>query len=48
MGMILAPIMLPEVALRSTGMAPDSPEFEQYCRDQLRKLIRHLAEDEHP
>ncbi|MFE2995392.1 hypothetical protein ACFXG4_10330 [Nocardia sp. NPDC059246] len=43
MGMILAPVMLPETALQATGKQPGSPEFEEYYSAQLRKLIRLLG-----
>ncbi|MEC3916166.1 TetR family transcriptional regulator [Nocardia sp. CDC160] len=43
MGMILAPVMLPETALQATGKEPGSPEFEQYYAAQLRALIRLLG-----
>jgi TetR/AcrR family transcriptional regulator len=48
MGMVLAPVMLPRTILRSTGTEPDSPEFEHYCREQLRRLMRHLAAPDTP
>lgn len=46
MGMILAPTMLPRSTLRSTGTEPGTTEFEQYCREQLRRLMRHLSQSD--
>ncbi|MFI1916304.1 TetR/AcrR family transcriptional regulator [Nocardia sp. NPDC020380] len=46
MSMVLAPLMLPEAALRATGMEPGSVEFEEYYRTQLRTLIRRLGDGE--
>ncbi|MEV6099519.1 TetR family transcriptional regulator [Nocardia sp. NPDC051981] len=43
MGMILAPVMLPETALQATGKQPGSPEFEEYYSAQLRRLIQLLG-----
>ncbi|MEC3952690.1 TetR family transcriptional regulator [Nocardia sp. CDC153] len=43
MGMILAPVMLPETALQATGKEPGSKEFEEYYGAQLRTLIRLLG-----
>ncbi|MGW4714198.1 TetR/AcrR family transcriptional regulator [Nocardia sp. NPDC004260] len=48
MSMVLAPLMLPEAALRATGKTPGSPEFEEYYRTQLRALIRRLGTAESP
>ncbi|MBD0694983.1 TetR family transcriptional regulator [Streptomyces sp. CBMA123] len=44
MGMILAPVMLPQTAREVAGLAPDDPEFERYYGEQLRRLIRHLGD----
>ncbi|GAB2553317.1 TetR/AcrR family transcriptional regulator [Nocardia heshunensis] len=43
MGMILAPVMLPETALQATGKQPGTTEFEDYYRAQLRTLVRLLG-----
>ncbi|MFE3192691.1 TetR family transcriptional regulator [Nocardia sp. NPDC059240] len=43
MGMILAPVMLPETALQAIGMQPGTPAFEEYYGAQLRALIRLLG-----
>ncbi|WP_460717991.1 hypothetical protein [Nocardia heshunensis] len=43
MGMILAPVMLPETALQATGKQPGTPEFEEYYGAQLRALIQLLG-----
>ncbi|MGW4241457.1 TetR/AcrR family transcriptional regulator [Nocardia sp. NPDC004722] len=43
MGMILAPVMLPETALQATGKQPGTTEFEEYYGAQLRTLIQLLG-----
>ncbi|MVU81494.1 TetR family transcriptional regulator [Nocardia sp. ET3-3] len=43
MGMILAPVMLPETAAQATGKQPGTPEFEEYYSAQLRTLINLLG-----
>ncbi|WP_067806409.1 TetR/AcrR family transcriptional regulator [Nocardia beijingensis] len=43
MGMILAPVMLPETASQATGKQPGSAEFEEYYSGQMRTLLRLLA-----
>ncbi|MCP9623311.1 TetR family transcriptional regulator [Nocardia otitidiscaviarum] len=43
MGAAMVPTVLPQVVRRVTGLAPDSPEFERFYTDQLRRIIRHLG-----
>jgi TetR/AcrR family transcriptional regulator len=43
MGVILAPILLPQTARQVTGLDPDSPEFNETYGEQLRRLVRHLG-----
>jgi len=38
-----APVLLPQVAERMTGQAPDSPEFLVGYRAQLRRVVERLA-----
>ncbi|MFJ4189362.1 TetR family transcriptional regulator [Kitasatospora sp. NPDC089509] len=47
MGMILAPVMLPQAAREISGHAPDDPEFERHYGEQLRRLIRRLGDQAH-
>lgn len=42
MGAIAAPVIMPQVARRLTGLEIDSPEFEQAYAEVLRRIIRHL------
>ena len=43
MGAILAPISMPQVARRLTGLDPSDPEVETTYTAQLKRIIRHLA-----
>lgn len=43
MGAILAPVALPQVVRRITGMQATDPEFKDLYADQLRRIIRHLG-----
>jgi hypothetical protein len=38
-----APTLLPQVVRRMTGEPPDSERFLETYRDQLRRIIGHLA-----
>jgi hypothetical protein len=45
-----APTVLPQIVRRMTGLAGDSPEFQEAYREQLRRVIARLADgvgDEH-
>jgi TetR/AcrR family transcriptional regulator len=42
---VLAPTVLPQIVRRITGLASDSPEFQDTYREQLRRVIEHLAHD---
>jgi len=44
MGVILAPIALPQVTRDLTGLDPADREFERRFAEQLRLLARRLAE----
>jgi TetR/AcrR family transcriptional regulator len=44
MGATLAPIALPHVVRRITGAEPTEPGFQAAYAEQLRRIIRHLAE----
>ncbi|MFQ6398016.1 TetR/AcrR family transcriptional regulator [Nocardia sp. KC 131] len=46
--LVMAPAVLPDAILASTGVRPGTPEFEDYYRTQLRRLTRRLAEDAGP
>lgn len=43
MGIILAPVVLPQTARHVTGLDPESPEFNESYGEQLRRLIRHIG-----
>jgi TetR/AcrR family transcriptional regulator len=40
----LAPTLLPQIVRRITGLAGDSPEFQEAYREQLRRVIDRLAD----
>jgi len=42
-GATLAPVVLPQFAANFTGLAADSPEFQAAFREQLKRLMAHLA-----
>lgn len=44
MAITTAPATLPHVTRASTGLPPDSPEFQTWYRTQLRTLLTHLAD----
>jgi TetR/AcrR family transcriptional regulator len=44
MGAVAAPVIMPQVARRICGLDPSSPEFEARYADQLKRMIRRLAE----
>ncbi|MFJ9903598.1 TetR family transcriptional regulator [Streptomyces sp. NPDC101152] len=43
MGMIMAPIVMPQIAREVSGLDPRSPEFQARYGEQLRRLIGHLS-----
>jgi TetR/AcrR family transcriptional regulator len=43
MAVVMAPTMMPDLAEKIFGLAPDSAEFEELYGDQLRQLLRHLS-----
>jgi AcrR family transcriptional regulator len=42
MGAVAAPIIMPQVARRVTGLEPDSQEFEARYANELRVVLHHL------
>jgi TetR/AcrR family transcriptional regulator len=44
MGMILAPLSLPQVARGLTGLEPTDPKFTKRYAEQLARIVRHLAD----
>ncbi|HEX6515018.1 MAG TPA: TetR family transcriptional regulator [Nocardioidaceae bacterium] len=48
MGAILAPVALPQVARRLTGLDPADPGFEDAYADQLRRMVARLGGQERP
>ena len=43
MGALAAPVAMPQVVRRLTGLDSRSPEFEQAYAEQLKRIIRHLS-----
>jgi TetR/AcrR family transcriptional regulator len=43
-GIVAAPVVMPQIVRRITDLDFRSPEFEQAYADQLRRIIRHLAD----
>ena len=43
MGMVAAPVAMPQVARELFGVDPASPEFRERYTEQLRRIIAHLA-----
>jgi TetR/AcrR family transcriptional regulator len=43
MGAIVAPIAMPQVVRRITGLSPDAPKFQAHYSEQLRRIVRHLT-----
>lgn len=43
MGAIAAPIIMPQVVRRLTGLGYDSPEFQRAYAEELRRIVRRLA-----
>jgi AcrR family transcriptional regulator len=44
MGAALAPVSIPQVVRRSTGLDPSDEEFERRYAEQLSRLVRRLAQ----
>jgi AcrR family transcriptional regulator len=44
MGAALAPVAIPQVVRRSTGLDPSDQEFERRYAEQLGRIVRRLAE----
>ena len=45
MGMVAAPVAMPQVARELFGVDPASPEFRERYTEQLRRIVAHLAGD---
>lgn len=43
MGAILAPVAVPQIVRRLTGLDPTDPDFRSRYSEQLRRIVRHLA-----
>lgn len=43
MGMVAAPVAMPQVARELFGVDPASPEFRERYTEQLRRIVAHLA-----
>ncbi len=43
MGMVAAPVAMPQVARELFGVDPSSPEFRERYTEQLRRIVAHLA-----
>ncbi len=48
MGMVAAPVAMPQVARELFGVDPSSAEFRERYAEQLRRIIAHLAADRPP
>ncbi|RDI61355.1 TetR/AcrR family transcriptional regulator [Nocardia pseudobrasiliensis] len=44
MGMVVAPVLLPDAARELFGVDPGTPEFERRYADQLRRIIARFAQ----
>jgi hypothetical protein len=42
-GMVAAPVALPDMVREIFGLDPSSPEFAARYGEQLRRIVRHLA-----
>ena len=47
MGMVAAPVAMPQVARELFGVDPSSAEFRERYAEQLRRIVAHLAGDTH-
>ena len=45
MGMVAAPVAMPQVARELFGVDPSSAEFRERYAEQLRRIVAHLAGD---
>ncbi|MBT2383940.1 TetR family transcriptional regulator [Streptomyces sp. ISL-11] len=43
MGMVMAPIVMPQIAREASGLDPRSAEFQERYGEQIRRLLRHLS-----
>jgi hypothetical protein len=43
LGATIAPTVLPQFVENFTGLSAESPEFQAAYREQLRRLVAHLA-----
>lgn len=44
MGMVTAPVAMPQMVKRIFGLDPGSPEFAEHYAEQLRRIVRHLGD----
>lgn len=44
MSLVSAPVALPHMVRQHFGTEPDSPEFREHYTEQLRRIVRHLAQ----
>ena len=43
MGLVAAPVAMPDMVRKIFGLDPASPEFAGVYSEQLRRIVRHLA-----
>ncbi|MER6139114.1 TetR family transcriptional regulator [Streptomyces sparsogenes] len=46
--LVSAPVALPHAVRQLFGLDPDSPEFREHYTEQLRRIVRHLAQQRDP
>ncbi|OMI39532.1 TetR family transcriptional regulator [Streptomyces sparsogenes DSM 40356] len=46
--LVSAPVALPHAVRQLFGLDPDSPEFREHYAEQLRRIVRHLAQQRDP
>ncbi|MEU1790556.1 TetR family transcriptional regulator [Streptomyces sparsogenes] len=46
--LVSAPVALPHAVRQLFGLDPDSPEFREHYTEQLRRIVRHLAQQRGP
>lgn len=44
MSLVSAPVAMPHIVRQLFGVEPDSPEFREHYTEQLRRIVRHLAQ----
>ncbi|MEU7239690.1 TetR family transcriptional regulator [Streptomyces sparsogenes] len=48
MALVSAPVAMPHTVRQLFGLDPDSPEFREHYTEQLRRIVRHLAQPQDP